>query len=378
MLELPLIHSDWPFVIWAALVLLATLGFWADKTKFGASVSGVAIILAVAMLLSNIGILPRSAPAYGVVWNYLVPLAVPLLLLKADLRRVISETKGMLVAFFFGVIGTTIGAVLGYYILPLGDQAHKLAGVFSATYIGGSMNMVAVTQAVELDPSIVTASVAADNVVGVLYLAFLALVPALGFFRWLFKHSKEVDALPVGEQLAEDSARIDLRHIGLAFGLSFLICAGGKALANAFGIGGYSIMFITGITLIVANIFPRQLKALQGDYEMGLFCMYLFFAAIGISADIGAMLDKALVIALYALLIVVCHAVVIFGASRVFKLDLMDVVIASNACAAGPATAAALAAGKGRRDLVVPAVLLGVFGYAVANFVGVGLFAVLG
>ena len=68
----------------------------------------------------------------------------------------------------------------------------------------------------------------------------------------------------------------------------------------------------------------------------------------------------------------------IFGASRLFRLDLMEVVIASNACAAGPASAAALAAGKQRPDLVAPAVLLGVFGYAIANFIGVGIAAWLG
>ncbi|PHR92664.1 MAG: hypothetical protein COA69_07495 [Robiginitomaculum sp.] len=372
---LPLIHEDWTFLLWAALMLLATLGFWADRTKIGANISGVAIILMAAMALSNLGVLPKSAKSYDVIWAYLVPLAIPLLLLKADLRRVFTETKGMLLAFMFGAVGTSIGAVLGYYILPLGDQADKLAGVFSATYIGGSMNMAAVTQAVELDPSIVTASVAADNVIGVLYLAFLALVPAITLFRRWFKYTDTNDG-PVINQV-EDKVTIDLRHIGLTLGLSFLICAAGKALASTFGISGYSIMFITAITILIANIFPRQLKALQGDYEMGLFCMYLFFAAIGISADLGAMLDKALIIAVYALLIIVCHAVVIFGAGKLFKLDLMDIVIASNACASGPASAAALAAGKGRRDLVVPAVLLGVFGYAVANFVGIGLTAIL-
>lgn len=166
---------------------------------------------------------------------------------------------------------------------------------------------------------------------------------------------------------------MNLMHLGFAIGLSFAICASGKALAEYFRVGGYSIMFITAITLLIANIFPKYLKRLEGDYEIGLFLIYLFFVAIGINADVVAMIDKALVVALYALMIIVCHGVFIFGASRFFKLDLFEVVIASNACTSGPASAAALAAGKGRHDLVAPAVLLGVFGYAVANFVGVML-----
>ncbi|MBL4893322.1 MAG: DUF819 family protein [Emcibacter sp.] len=382
MIDFPLIHADWTFALWAALMFLAALGFWADKTRLGSNISGAAIILATAMALSNFGVLPKEAETYNVIWSYLVPLAIPLLLLKADLRRVISETKGMLAAFFLGAIGTTLGALIGYYLLPLGEQAPKLAGVFSATYIGGSMNMAAVTQAVELDPSIAAASVAADNVVGVMYLAFLALVPSLAFAQRWFEKSKpsvsNTEKDSPSDLREEHVVAIDLKSMGLALGLSFAICAVGKYLADMFNVGGYSIMFITAITILLANIFPKQLKRLKGDYEVGLFFMYLFFAAIGISADLVAMLDKAVIIAVYAAIIVVCHAVVIFGAGRFFKLDLMEVVIASNACASGPAGAAALAAGKGRRDLVAPAVLLGVFGYAVANFVGVGLSGWLG
>ncbi len=379
MMRQSLIHADWTFALWSALFFLAAFGFWADTTKLGRNVSGVAIILATSMALSNLGILPKAAGAYDVVWTYLVPLAIPLLLLKADLRRVISETGGMLVAFFMGALGTTFGAVLGYYILPLGAESNKLAGVFSATYIGGSMNMAAVSQSLMLDPSLATASVAADNVVGVIYLAFLALVPSLAFFRWWFKSPETDGTTDIREVTLEKTpAHLNLMHLGFAIGLSFAICASGKAMADYLGVSSYSIMFITAITLVLANIFPHQLKKLQGDYEIGLFLMYVFFVAIGISADIAAMLDKALIIALYAAVIVVCHGVFIFGGSRFFKLDLFEVVIASNACASGPASAAALAAGKGRHDLVAPAVLLGVFGYAVANFIGVMLSTWLG
>ncbi len=359
------------------LCLLAAFGFWLDTTKIGRNVSGAAGILAGGMLLSNFGVLPKSADVYGVVWVYLVPLAIPLLLLKADLRRVVSETKGMLLAFFFGVIGTSVGAIIGYFILPLGPEGHKLAGVFSATYIGGSMNMAAVTQSVDLSPALAAASVAADNVVGVLYLSFLAIVPSLLFFRKMFRLSLPAE-MPTGESAGNSSdspgaSAINLTHIAFALGLSFVICAAGTTIANLLGVGGFSIMFITALTVLIANLFPKQLKALQGDYEIGLLFMYIFFAAIGISADVAAMLDKAFAVVLYAVLIIVCHALFIFIGSRFFKLQLLDVVIASNACASGPASAAALAAGKSRPDLVAPAVLLGVFGYAVANFIGVSL-----
>lgn len=358
-------------------MLLAALGFWGDRTRIGRNVSGAAIILAAAMALSNFGVLPKSAETYNVVWSWLVPLAIPLLLLKADLRRVLVETRTMLLAFVLGATGTTAGALLGFWLLPLGVEGARLAGVFSATYIGGSMNMVAVTQAVGLDPSLAATSVAADNVVGVVYLAFLAVVPSLALFRRWFRLddpvAASVDRGEAGGGEAVAHEELDLLHAALALGLAFTIVFAGGWLAEWSGFPAYGILFITALTLVLANLFPRQLRALKGDYAIGLFFMYVFFAAIGVGADVVAMLDSALVVAAYAAVIVVVHAVVIFSGSRLLRIDLMEVVIASNACAAGPASAAALAAGKQRRDLVAPAVLLGVFGYAVANFIGIGL-----
>ena len=112
-------------------------------------------------------VIPFAAPTYEVVWSFLVPAAVPLLLLKANLRRIIPETGPMLGAYFLGVAGTLIGAVIGLWILPMGSAGPDLAGILSATYIGGSMNFAAVAEALEFkEATLLTAALAADNVVG--------------------------------------------------------------------------------------------------------------------------------------------------------------------------------------------------------------------
>jgi uncharacterized membrane protein len=74
---------------------------------------------------------------------------------------------------------------------------------------------------------------------------------------------------------------------------------------------------------------------------------------------------------------VLVHLALMVVVGRLLKLDLAEVMIASNACILGPGPAAALAASKGWRPLVTPGILVGMFGYAIATFIGVGLTSLL-
>lgn len=56
----------------------------------------------VGLAASNLGVISCESPAYSIVLEFLLPLAVPLLLFRADLRRVIRSTGTLLVAFLIG------------------------------------------------------------------------------------------------------------------------------------------------------------------------------------------------------------------------------------------------------------------------------------
>jgi uncharacterized membrane protein len=370
----PVIDPSGGYALAAILCALAAAGLWADKTRIGRNISGVAVILIVGIALSNLGVVPKSAPIYDAIWLYLLPTAIPLLLLKANLRRVVSETRGLLLPFSFGVFGTTLGAILAVFLLPLGDSAGALAGIFSATYIGGSMNMAAVAQALDVENIIVSASIAADNVIGVIYLAVLAMIPSLHIFQRFYR-DPQPQRETIDQQGTEDrgDAGMRLLDVALSIAIAVSICAIAKAFAVSLAIADFDILVITGLSLLIANLFPQTLQRLRGDFEIGVLMMYLFFAVIGMSVDISALMGQASIVAGFCFIVVISHAVSVFALGWLFKCPLMDIVIASNACAAGPASAAALAAGKGRHDLVAPAVLVGVLGYAIANFVGVSL-----
>ncbi|MBT8386137.1 MAG: DUF819 family protein, partial [Ignavibacteria bacterium] len=166
MFDSSLISPDQHWLLWAILFIAAAFGLWAEKTKWGLKVSAVVITILATFILSNLSIIPTAAVSYDVVWAYLVPIAIPLLLFKADLRKIIKEAGPTLIAFAFGAIGTVLGTIISFNLITLGEEGWKLAGIFCSTYIGGSMNFVASAEALHLvTGDLLTAGVAADNLV---------------------------------------------------------------------------------------------------------------------------------------------------------------------------------------------------------------------
>ncbi len=377
MLILSIINPGQHWILWAVLIFAASFGIWAEQnTTWGGKLSAVVISILFTFLLSNFSIIPTTAPTYDIVWSYLVPLAVPLLLFKANIRRIIKEAGPTLIAFAIGSVGTVVGTLIAFKTIPLGEEGWKLAGIFCSTYIGGSMNYVASSEALQLHSSdLLTAGVAADNLVMTLYFLLLFAIPSMGIFKKYFKnvHQQEAELAENTEQTETINENPGLMDIGKALSIGFIVTAISFYLQDLTGIKGSAILIITLLVITIATLFPKPMNQIKGADMIGTFLMQIFFAAIGASANIIIVLKVGPVLFLFAGLILLVHLLFILIFGKLFKLDLAEIVIASNANMGGPTTAAAMAVGRKWKSLVIPAILCGTLGYAVATFIGVGV-----
>lgn len=163
-------------------------------------------------------------------------------------------------------------------------------------------------------------------------------------------------------------------NVVFALLLSAAVCAAGVLIASWLPVEGTFIIAITVLSLLIANLAPARLKkSIEYDYPLGTIFMYVFFATIGLGADLGSIAGAAIPILIFLVILVLVHIVLLAWLGARFRFTLAEMMIASSACILGPAAAAALAASKGWRHLVTPGMLVGVLGYAVATFIGVTL-----
>jgi uncharacterized membrane protein len=222
-------------------------------------------------------------------------------------------------------------------------------------------------------------ALSASSFVSILALMMLITLPSI---RWVVRFLPVSGRAGRKDAAAPDEApsqrpRISLRHLTGAVALSFGICAVSAAIGEAIDQTHYNILFVTIFTILVANLFPRTMEALQGEFEVGMILMYLFFAMVGSSTNFTEFAGPAVLYFFYGMFMIVLHLVIVLGAAKLMKVDLAEAVVASGAARVGPAVTAAIAVSQGWRSLVTPAIMTGVFGYVIGTFIGVAVAAFL-
>ena len=373
-----MIADDNVFALGAVLFGLAWLGFWIDTHPIGRKTSGVVWVLGAGMLLSNTGLIPLASPAYDFVGGSLVPLAIPLLLLKGDLRKIFRESGGVMISFCIAASATVAGVMVGFVLLDLGDIGPKVAGVYTGGWIGGAVNFLAVSKAVEMTPSEFSVAISASSVVSITALLLLIVIPSVKFITRFFPSYESDHPAILDVQLSDDAApAFRITHICGDLALRFIICAVAQGIAVAIDMTQYSILFITLLTIAVANSFPAAMNKLEGEFEVGMLLMYLFFAAVGAGTDAITFVSNALNLFFFGMIIIIVHLALVLLGARLLKIDLAEAIIASGAALVGPAPTAAIAISKGWKELVTPGIMCGIFGYVIATFIGVSVTALL-
>jgi uncharacterized membrane protein len=403
----PLVTND--AIVMGMLAVLLGLVFWTSSSAnpifkgFYRIFPPLLLCYFLPSLLNLFNIVdPDQSRLYFVASRYLLPAALVLLTMSADLPATFKLGPKALIMFFTGTLGVVIGGPIALLIASW--ISPELIGVdgpeavwrgmttVAGSWIGGGANQAAMYEVFDVGDQVFSAWVAVDVIVANIWMAFLLVAArnAKTIDANLQADARAVDHLRVKAEAyeAENSRIPELRDLMIILAIGF----GGVALAhhasdeiapwiigsypllaeNSLGSGFFWLVLTATAIGVLLSFSPARKLVAVGSMKTGSVFIYILVATIGMNMDISAVTRNTefFVIGLGWIAI---HAGLLILVAKLIKAPTFFLAVGSQANIGGAASAPVVASAF-HPSLAPVGVLLAVVGYilgtAAASFTG--------
>lgn len=370
-----------------------------QKWKWASKINSCTLCILGGLLFANLKVIPMKSPVYDAVGNYVLILAIPLLLFKSDLRKIYKESGQSFLLFHVCAVGATIAAFIGAFVCSSFDGIRSFAAAYCGGAIGGTVNIVALSKIFGMDDNMLSSLLMVANFTAVSLLFIFSQMSHMSVMQRNFRHPymdayyaqiSEEDLASGKSQSALFWKRKDVSLLDMAkalattfaiVGVSQVICGVVNAAAVPSLIHqlfGNIFLMITLVTVIAATSFPKYFNNIGGSDEIGNVMMLIWFVTIGCGCDIAPIIKYGALTLIFFAISFVVMSLITFTVGRFFKISMEEIMACIIAAIGGPPTAAALAISNGWNALIVPGMLVGIYGYIIGNYFGVFVGNMLG
>nr|MCS5701644.1 DUF819 family protein [Acidobacteriota bacterium] len=296
----------------------------------------------------------------------------------------------MILAYLFAGAGSFVGGAVAGIVLSgwIGPETWKLSGAFAGAFAGGGMNFAAVGRGLEIDAGTFAAAAVADNLSTVPYLLTqVALVSVLSpIFARRLAHTVVTSGVDTsdttnqaqnvketGEGAIDEVRRgwiettMSITDISILGALPLLALWIARQLAAQLP-AIPEVLWLTTFAIVIAQL--PIIKRLRGATVVSYFALHVFFIVLGSSSMLSEVVKAGVPIFTLMIAILLLHMLVAYGLGWLARIDLSTVSVASQAAIGGPGSALALSMAMKWNQLVTPGVIVGIFGYALGNYLG--------
>ena len=372
---------------------LAKRWTWIDKVS-PMTVLYIVGLAAANLIPANNGIFNIDSNTNTLFSNIAVPLAIPLMLMGCN-------TGGWKVGkafkvFLSGLVSVLIATIAGYFLFRSSYSDNRgfaqVCAVATGIYTGGIPNMGAIKQAVAMPSQTYLYITSYDLIVTGLYLIFIIFFGKTVFRRLLPAERKAENGkrrTESGEQKTENQEQkrinpFDREHRGLSFlaiGITVAIAAISYAVSiwvSKDGSPNMTVLILLLTTLAIAASFLPPMRRQQHSFDIGLYCVYVFCLAIATACDIRQMdISGSLPILYYLGFIILGSLVLQILFAKMLKIDGDSVMVCSVALINSPPFVPLAAALLDNKDIVILGITIGLLGYMLGNYLGIGIFHLL-
>ena len=162
-------------------------------------------------------------------------------------------------------------------------------------------------------------------------------------------------------------------------GVATVIVAVSYALSLVIPIDNSTAVIILLLTtLSIALSFWKPLKRLEGTFDTGLYFVYVFCLAVATMVNVRDLEFSRYIFILWYI------AFAVFGSlllqllfAKLFRIDGDLTLAASISFINSPPFVPMVAAVLHNRSVILPGIAIGLLGYAVGNYLGIGIFMLL-
>ncbi len=332
------------------------------------------------MLASTFGLIDPKAPVLGLITSNILPMSLFLLLVTVDVRAIFRLGGKALGMFFIGSAGVIVGAAVAYILVKhrVGSEFWAGFGALSASWTGGSANMIAVKEAMSVPDQVFLPMVVVDTIVPYVWMGLLiaAVKWQPAFDRWNHSDRSVLDSLKAkAEGIKAVTVRLTLP--GGVFLLSCALVAGSLAqyaarfmpqVKDILSPYAWTIIIVSAMGLGFSFTPVRKLES-AGATKAGYWLLYFVLTAIGSKASLSN-LGASLVLIIGGFVIIAVHLIFLLAGARILRAPLFLVAAASQANIGGVASAPVVAAVY-EPGLASVGLLLAITGNIVGTYLGI-------
>lgn len=369
---------------------LAKRWTWIEK------VSPMTVLYVVGLAVANLipadnGVFNVDLATNTVFSNVAVPLAIPLMLMGCNLGG--WQVGKAFKVFFSGLFSVLIVTLVGYFLFRSeyndNEGFAQVCAVATGIYTGGIPNMGAIKQAVGMPDQTYLYITSYDLIVTGLYLVFIIFFGKIVFRKLLpatSSHNSKTDSETITHNEDENTEvkPFDKTHRKasfLAIGITLVIAAvsyGVSLLCSKDGSPNMTVLILLLTTLAIAASFLPSMRRQQHSFDLGLYCVYVFCLAIATACNVREMdIAGSLPILYYLGFIIIGSLILQILFAKLLKIDGDSVMVCSVALINSPPFVPLAAALLNNKDIVVLGITIGLLGYMLGNYLGIGIFHLL-
>jgi uncharacterized membrane protein len=317
--------------------------------------------------------------------SIIVPLAFPLLLFSLNIKRWLRFAKEGFISMILALISVVAIVSSGYFIFKnVVPDSWKVAGMLVGVYTGGTPNLVSLKVALGVDPNLFVMTSTYDMIVGAITIIFfITLGPKI--FRAIlppFKHhgdTKVTDALIEEAESFEDFSGMFIKKrffpLLKALGLALLIFIASFGISLLLPKVSQMVVVILSITTlaILASLIDSVNK-IEKSFQLGMYFILVFSFTVATMADLRVIFSIGF-LGLFAYITYAYFGTLLLHLllSKIFRVNADDFLITTTAFVFSPPFVPVVAGALKNKDVIITGITVGIIGYVIGNYLGVGL-----